>query len=387
MKHESVPFFRHNLSEADAASIAKVMQSPFITTGAVTRQTQSLMCEYFQISHAKLTNSWTNGAVATLLALNIGPGDEVIVPAMTFVATANVVELVGAVPIFVDVHADDLLIDIGAVAGALTPRTRAVIPVHLYGQMVDIASLRERIGPDIAIIEDAAHCFEGMLSGTRPGQFSDAAIFSFYATKNVTCGEGGAVITRSEKLALALDRTTIHGMSAGADRRFSGNVYRHWDMEQLGTKANLPDLLAAVLPAQIAQVDERRVERQRLANRYRSAFSNYPMVRLVNQVPGAVSAEHLFPIGVPEDLRDLVLRKINDANIGTTVNYRSVHQAKFYRQKYDLKPEDFPVSREWGECTLSLPLFPGLLDDEQEYLIENVQSILHEICNELECKK
>jgi UDP-4-amino-4-deoxy-L-arabinose-oxoglutarate aminotransferase len=380
MEQISVPFFRHNMSGADAASVANVMNSPFLTTGAVARRTQDILCTYFDVGHAKLSNSWTNGAVATLLAMNIGPGDEVIVPAMTFIATSNVVELAGATPIFVDVNPGDLLIDLDAVAAAITPRTRAVIPVHLYGQMVDIAALRERIGPSISIIEDAAHCFEGTLNGARPGQHSDAAIFSFYATKNVTCGEGGAIITRSEELARTLDQTTLHGMSAGADKRFSGNLYRHWDMERLGTKANLPDLLAALLPAQIETVDERRAERERLANRYRAAFSNRPMVRLVNQIAGAISAEHLFPIGVPRGQRDLILRKINDAKIGTTVNYRAVHRTKFYSEKYGFKADDFMHSSEWGECTLSLPLFPGLRSDEQEYVIENVMRVLEDVC-------
>ncbi|MCF6274102.1 MAG: aminotransferase class I/II-fold pyridoxal phosphate-dependent enzyme, partial [Rhodobacteraceae bacterium] len=161
----SVPFFRHALTEESAQAILDVIHSPFITTGQVARDTQALICDYLDVPNAKLTNSWTNGAVATLLALGIGPGDEVIVPAMTFVATANVVELVGARPVFVDVEPDTLLIDIDAVRQAITPRTRAVIPVHLYGQMVDIAKLRAQVGSDIAIIEDAAHCFEGSLNG------------------------------------------------------------------------------------------------------------------------------------------------------------------------------------------------------------------------------
>lgn len=232
----SVPFFRHSLNEENAAAVSKVIQSPFLTTGQVARNAQSLISDYLGVPFAKLTNSWTNGAVATLLAMDIGPDDEVIVPAMTFVATANVVELVGATPVFVDVDPNTLLIDLEAVDRAITPQTRAVIPVHLYGQMVDIATLRKRVGSAISIIEDAAHCFEGTLNGDRPGAHSDAAIFSFYATKNITCGEGGAIVTQSPELADALNQTTLHGMSAGADRRFSGSIYHHWDMERLGTK-------------------------------------------------------------------------------------------------------------------------------------------------------
>jgi len=376
---QSVPFFRHALTVESTQGISRVIQSPFITTGQVARDTQALICDYLEIGNAKLTNSWTNGAVATLLALGIGPGDQVIVPAMTFVATANVVELVGATPIFVDVVPDTLLIDIEAVGRAITPETRAVIPVHLYGQMVDIEKLRDLVGHDIFIIEDAAHCFEGSLNGVRPGRFSDAAIFSFYATKNITCGEGGCVITRSDALFEMLNKTTLHGMSAGADRRFSGAMYRHWDMEVLGTKANLPDILAALLPAQIKTVDVRRAERERLANRYRTAFASLEPIRLVDQVQNGKSAEHLFPIAVKPDVRDVFLRRLNENNIGTTVNYNSVTLTKYYRDKYGFTPRDFPVSVEWGGSTLSLPLFPGLTKGEQDYVIAKVIEISAEI--------
>lgn len=374
----SVPFFRHSLTEENVAAVSAVIQSPFLTTGQVARDTQSLIGDYLGVPHAKLTNSWTNGAVSTLLAMGTGLEDEVIVPAMTFVATANVVELVGATPIFVDVDPDTLLIDIEAILRAVTPRTRAVIPVHLYGQMVDIAELRQRLPSGISIIEDAAHCFEGTLNGDHPGTHSDAAIFSFYATKNITCGEGGAIVTRSQELADVLNQTTLHGMSAGADRRFSGAIYRHWDMERLGTKANLPDLLAALLPPQIKTVDARRAEREQLANRYRAAFSPYKQLQLVAQIPGAVSAEHLFPIAVKPELRDVFLRKLNEQNIGATVNYNAVTLAKYYREKYRFTAEDFPIASNWGASTLSLPLFPGLQFDEQEYVIAKVLEIMVE---------
>ncbi|MCF6274123.1 MAG: DegT/DnrJ/EryC1/StrS family aminotransferase, partial [Rhodobacteraceae bacterium] len=255
----------------------------------------------------------------------------------------------------------------------------AVIPVHLYGQMVDIAKLRAQVGSDIAIIEDAAHCFEGSLNGDRPGKFSDAAIFSFYATKNITCGEGGCIVTRSDELFEVLGKTTLHGMSAGADRRFSGAMYRHWDMEVLGTKANLPDLLAALLPPQIKTVDIKRDERERLANRYRSAFASLDQIRLVRQIPGAISAEHLFPIAVTPELRDVFLRRLNENNIGATVNYNAVTLTKYYRDKYGFTNSDFPVSVDWGSSTLSLPLFPGLTTDEQDYVIAKIIEITTEI--------
>src|SRR5262249_21484373 len=160
------------------------------------------LASYFRTSHAALVNSWTNGALATLLALGVGPDDEVIVPAMTFIASVNIIELLGARPVFVDVDPDTLLMTAEGLKHALTRGTRVVIPVHLYGQMVDVKMLRAALAgrDEVAIIEDAAHCFEGEFDGQKPGKFSNAAIFSFYATKNVTCGEGGAIVTNDGDL-------------------------------------------------------------------------------------------------------------------------------------------------------------------------------------------
>ncbi|MEQ9040548.1 MAG: DegT/DnrJ/EryC1/StrS aminotransferase family protein [Silicimonas sp.] len=378
-----VPFYRHSLGcDEDIAAVANVLRGTFLTSAGLGRSVEAELCAFFGTTRAKLTNSWTNGAVAALLALDIGPGDEVIVPAMTFIASSNVVELTGATPVFVDVEPGTLLIDLDLVAGAVTPRTKAIIPVHLYGQMVDIAALRRIVGESVAIVEDCAHCFEGTLNGHRPGAFSDAAIFSFYATKNVTCGEGGAIVSSDEELMDRVQQTMLHGMSAGADRRFEGQLYRHWDMERLGTKANLPDILASLLPRQIAEVDGKLAVRRGLAERYRAAFAGHPHIALVDEVEGCVSAHHLFTLGVPAEVRDLVLKKLNQAGVGCTVNYRAVHGLEFYRTKYGFERDAFPVAADWGDRTLSLPLFPGLTDDEQDYVIECMLQAVSEAVSE-----
>lgn len=371
---KQVDFFRHGLGLDALPAVGEVLESRFITSGSVGKSVERDLTKFFGASHAFLTNSWTNGTIATLLALGIGPGDEVIVPAMTFVATANVVELIGAKPVFVDVDSDTLLMTAEAVAEAISPVTRAVIPVHLYGQMCDVQAIRQALGNrnDIIVIEDAAHCFEGSYSGTLPGTYSDAAVFSFYATKNVTCGDGGAVITNRDELAEALDKTRTQGMTASATDRFQKGRYQHWDMVTLGAKANLPDLLAAYLPSQIAKVRDRLGERERLAMRYMSAFEN-TRIRTPSIDPQALHARHLFAIHVPPRVRDDVIGCLNDRGIGVTVNYLSVPTLTYYREKYGLAPEAFPVSVDWGQGTLSLPLFPGLRDDEQDYVI----SVIH----------
>jgi len=364
-----VPFYRHSLSANDAALVAEVLGSPFLTTGPRAAKVEQQIVDFFSVRHAKLTSSWTQGAVATLLALDIGPGDEVIVPAMTFVATANVVKQVGATPVFVDVDPETLLLDIAEVASAVTNRTRAVIPVHLYGQMADIPALRSAVGPDVVIIEDCAHCFEGTRDGRRPGQDGDVAIFSFYATKNVACGEGGAVITNHAWIAQRLAETTLHGMSAGAAKRFEGGRYNHWDVTRLGVKANLPDLLAVLLGPQIETVEERRAQREQLVRRYDRALCG-TSIALQRIEPGVVSAHHLYPVYVPDGHRDLALKILSEHSIGATVNYRSVTDLTLYRSDPAIARRKFPNSKLWGDGTLTLPLFPGLTEDEQDYVID-----------------
>lgn len=364
-----VPFYRHDLSSADAAAVGEVINSPFLTSGPVGKRVERMLTSYFGVSHALLTNSWTNGAVALLLAMDIGPGDEVIVPAMTFVATANVVELVGAKPIFVDVDRSTLLLTPEGVEAAMTERTRAVIPVHLYGQMCDMRGMRQllRSRPDIMLIEDAAHCFEGQRDGYRPGAHADAAVFSFYATKNVACGEGGAIICSDDDLYGKLLQTRLHGMSAAAIDRYQKDGYRHWDMMRLGTKANLPDLLAALLPRQIECVDVRLGLRKRIVARYRDAFAGGPLW-LPAEATGVTSAEHMFAVNCGA-VRDEAVAKLNQAGIGVGVHYRPPAQSAFYRSRYGLRPEEHPVSTGWGNGTLTLPLYASLTSEEQEHVI------------------
>jgi UDP-4-amino-4-deoxy-L-arabinose-oxoglutarate aminotransferase len=368
-----VDFFRHGLEPQDAEAVASVLSTVFLTSGPIGKQVEAQIARLLNVEHCLLVNSWTNGALATLLALGVGPGDEVIVPAMTFVATANVVELLGARPVFVDVDPDTLLMDIDQAARAVTGRTKAVVPVHLYGQMVDMDALKEALSHQhhIAIIEDAAHCFEGSRDGYRPGQRSDAAVFSFYATKNVTCGEGGAVVTGRADLAEAVRKTRLHGMSAAAADRFSSGQYRHWDMEVLGVKANLPDVLAALLPKQLDTVLDRLPRRQMVAERYRKAFADSE-VGAPRQIPGCVSAEHLFPVRVDPKKRDPLLAALGEAQIGATVNYRPVPTLTYYREKYGYRPDDFPVSWAWGQSTLTLPLYPSLTEEQQDHVVRTL---------------
>jgi UDP-4-amino-4-deoxy-L-arabinose-oxoglutarate aminotransferase len=240
--------------------------------------------------------------------------------------------------------------------------------------MCDMKGIRHALEkrPDVAIIEDAAHSFEASRDGYYPGHLSDAAIFSFYATKNVTCGEGGAVITSRQDLAHRLHSARLHGMTKGAADRFQNGRYNHWDMVDLGTKGNLPDILAALLPRQIATIRDRLPARHALANHYRTGLRAEP-VTLVDTIPECVSAEHIFPIHVEPRFRDRMIAELNRRGVNVAVNYRCVPGTTYYRRKYGLSPADFPASYRWGEGTITLPLYHRLARAEQDHVIASVR--------------
>lgn len=365
-----VPFYKHQLGPVEQQAIFESLNNEILTSGSICKDVENQLAEYFSVKHVKLVNSWTNGAIATLLALGIKPGDEVIVPSMTFIATANVVELVGAKPIFCDVNPDTLLMTYEDFKHLITPNTKAIMLVHLYGQMCDTKAIKDALGDlNIRLIEDSAHSFESEFNGTKPGTYSDAAIFSFYATKNVTTGEGGAIITNHGDLYQRILQTVLHGMSAGAAQRYELGKYKHWEMERLGTKANLPDILASLLPSQILKIDEKLKIRNELSEKYDFAFQN-ELIRRPQLVNNCKTAHHLYPLWVNPKFRDEVIYELGVNKIGVTVNFRPVHQMKYYRDKYNHKDELFPVATSWGAGVLCLPLFPGLTSDQQEYVIK-----------------
>jgi len=241
----------------------------------------------------------------------------------------------------------------------------------MYGQMCDIKTIKEILPNDqkISIIEDCAHTFEAKFNGDRPGKYSDVSIFSFYATKNVTCGEGGAIITNDSNLFERIQQSILHGMSAGAADRFNAGQYKHWGMDHLGTKANLPDLLACFLVEQIKTVDQRLGAREENAQRYEKDLAG-TKIRFPKVLNGMVHSRHLFPINVGAENRDKALLALGEANIGATVNYRAVHTMGFYSKRYGFSGSEFPTSLSWGNGTLSIPLFPGITAKEQGYVID-----------------
>lgn len=370
-----IEFFKHNLTDKNISGLKKIIKSNIITSGSYGIKVEKQICKFFQSKYALLTNSWTNGAIATLLALNIKKGDEVIVPAMTFVATANVVEIVGAKPIFVDCDPDTLLIDNKKILKAINKKTKAIFVVHLYGNMFDVKKLKKSLilmKSNAKIIEDAAHSFESKFDGKKVGNNSEIAIFSFYATKNITCAEGGAIITNNKKLYNLICQTRSHGLSKNFTQRFYSKNYNHWDMNILGTKANLPDVLASFLPSQIYNIYKNLKKREKAYFYYKKKLMNQNIkFQKINK--RCLSALHLFPIHVKLSIRDKLLNYLNKNNIGCTVNYKAVTELNYYKKKYNLKSSNYKNSINWGRGTISLPFYPNIKRAEQIYVIKKLK--------------
>lgn len=371
-----IEFYRHNIEETDIQRAVEVLHSIFLTTGTVTAEFESKFARYTGLREAIGVNSCTAALHLSLLALGIGKGDEVITTPMTFIATATAILHTGAKPVFVDVEKGTGLIDVNNIEKVITSRTKAIMPVHLYGTMVDMITIRKIADKyNLKIIEDCAHCIEGERDGIRPGQLSDTACYSFYATKNLTCGEGGAIATNNEELAANLRILRTHGMSKDASSRYTGK-YQHWDMTLLGWKYNLSDIQAALLVEQIDRLDKYWQRRHEICEIYNERLEDIPEVKIPD-VRGK-SARHMYTIWVCQDERDNILHKIQDKGIGVAVNYRAIHTLTYFRERFKFKPEDFPVANLIGQRTISLPLYPNLTNQEAEYVADTIREIQNE---------
>ena len=373
-----IPFFHHDLGEPELAAFAEVLRGAMLTTGTTVARFEQSFAQYLGVKHVLGLTSCTGALHLSLLALGIGPGDEVITTPMTFIATATAILAAGATPVFVDVEADTGLLESTRVEAALTSRTRAIIPVHLYGQMCDMRAFRtlaDRCG--LYLIEDAAHCIEGIRDGVRPGQLADTACFSFYATKNITCGEGGAVVTNHAHLAEKLRLLRLHGMTkTTADRAREG--YIHWDMVALGWKYNMDNIQAAILLPQLPRVEANWVKRQVLVQRYSHLLENIPGVQCPRTHAGVKHAHHLFPVWVNPGQRDGVTYELHRQRIGVVVNYRAIHLLTYFHTRFGFALGDFPNAERIGACTLSLPLYPTMPLDHVDRVAAALQTCLVE---------
>jgi dTDP-4-amino-4,6-dideoxygalactose transaminase len=387
---ERVEFYRHQLGAEEAAEWRKVLDTLFLTLGPQVAAFEKELAAWLHRGReaqgpAPLevvgTNSCSMGLVIAAASLDVGPGAEVITTPMTFASTANAILHLGGTPVFVDVEPATGLIDPAKIRAAITPKTVGIMPVHLYGQLADMRAIRAIADEaKLWVIEDSAHGVEMERDGVRPGDLGDAVVFSFYATKNLASGDGGAVATRRAEIAARLRRLRNHGMSRGAADRH-GALYQHWDLVELGFKANLTDLDAALLRPQLPKADAKRDERQRLVERYEARLREAlgPLARGTDAfgVPALIerrgkSTHHLFTIMPPAAIRDAMLAALGAEGIGTAVNYRAIHTLSYLVERMHLPRGSFPVAEAIGDRTISLPLYPGLSERAQDRVVDVV---------------
>jgi dTDP-4-amino-4,6-dideoxygalactose transaminase len=369
------------IEEEDIEEVVATLRSGWIGTGPRAHAFELAFADYVGAPHAVSVNSCTAALHLALLALGLGPGDEVVIPAMTFAATANVVAHTGASPVFADVDTDTLCIDPDDLAARLTPRTRAILPVHFAGRPGEmdaiLALAQER---ELAIVEDCAHAIETMYDGRHAGTFGDFGAFSFYVTKNVVTGEGGMLITPDAAAAARLKTLALHGLDADAWTRFSDRGFRHYEVSEPGYKYNMTDLQAALGLGQLARVEANLLRRREIWARYDEAFADLPVRTPAPEAPGTRHARHLYTLLLDLDRlridRDGVLATLHVLGIGTGVHYRAIHLHRYWRARYGLSPGALPGAEWISERTLSLPLSPRLSDDDVADVIDAVRHTL-----------
>jgi dTDP-4-amino-4,6-dideoxygalactose transaminase len=375
-----LPFNRPCLGEAEEQEIVAALRSGWLTTGPRTKQFEKDFAAYQGVEHAIGLNSCTAGLHLALLALGIGPGDEVVTTPFTFVATCNVIVHVGATPVIADVDPQTLNLDPAAAERAITPRTKAIIPVHFAGHPVDMPAfrrLRDQYG--VTLIHDAAHATESLYDGRSIASDGDITCFSFYATKNLATGEGGMLTTADAALADRVRVLGLHGMSRDAWKRYTEAGYQHYDVAEPGFKYNMFDLQAALGLHQLQKLEGFWQRRHALAARYDAAFAGVPGLRLMGVRPNVRTAHHLYVIRLQPELgieRDAFMTAMQRQNIGVGVHFRPVHVLSYYRDRFGWRPEMVPEASAAGEQCVSLPLDPALSEADQDDVIRAVFRIL-----------
>jgi dTDP-4-amino-4,6-dideoxygalactose transaminase len=339
------------ITEEEIAAVSETLRSGWLTTGPRTAELEARMREYLEAKHVLAVSSCTAALHLSLVALGVGPGDEVITTSITWPATANVIVHCGATPVFADVRDDTLNIDPAHVRELITERTKAIVPVDLYGQPAD---LDELAALGLPIVEDAAHAAESRYRGRKVGAVADLTCFSLYATKNIAAGEGGLISTNRDDLAAALDDLRVM-------RRGHGSLY---DIAVPGYKANLSDVLSSIALVQLDKVEKHAEIRARHVAIYEEGIADLDGVEAVARDARDVHANHLYVIRVTFANRDDVQRALTDENIGTSIHFLPVHRLTAYRDRLAPNQPDLPVTDRAGAEVLSLPLSPAHSDDD-----------------------
>ena len=367
--------------QEDIDAVVATLESRWIGTGPRTAQFEEAFRTYCEAPFAVALGSCTAALQISLRCLGVTEGDEVIVPSMTFAATANAVVHSGGTPVLADVDRRTMCLDPAELERLITPRTKAVIPVHFAGGPFEVDRVLELAEANgIAVVEDCAHAIETQWCGRHAGSFGDFGAFSFYVTKNVVTGEGGMIVTRNEAYAARAKRLALHGLSTDAWKRFSDEGFKHYEVREPGFKFNMTDIQAALGIGQLARVERNLARREKIWARYDEAFADLPLELPLPAAPDSRHARHLYTVLVdPQQAglgRDDLQRRLHELGIGTGVHYRALHQHHWYRRALGLEPDDLPNAAWISDRTLSLPLGPALSDGDVDDVVVAVRHVI-----------
>lgn len=360
-----LPFALPQLGAEEEQEVLDCLRSGWITTGPRTKRFEAHLAEYTGAPEVVAVNSCTAALHLALVAAGVGPGDEVITSPITWPSTANVIVHTGATPVFADIERDTFNIDVDRVAEKVTDRTKAIIPVHMAGQPVDLAGI-QRVAEQhrLVVIEDAAHALGAEYQGKRLGSISRFTCFSFYPIKNMTTGEGGAIALKDPADAEMVRMMALHGITKDAWNRYTASGSIHWECVAPGFKYNMPDLSAAIGIHQLAKLDDFIRTRQRYARLYRQAFLDVPELIQPQVVDDVKHAHHLYIVMIrPEMLsvtRDEFVEALKAENVGTGIHFRSLHLQPYYRDRFGFTDDDFPNAAFTSNRIISLPLYPKM---------------------------
>jgi len=381
MRKEYLVFGAPLIEEDEINEVVSTLRTGWIGTGPKVAKFEEKFKDYVGAKHAIAVNSCTAGLHLSILALELQPGDEVIVPTMTFVATANAVIHSGAKPVLVDCDKHNFTIDPNDVKRKITENTKAIIPVHFAGRACDILEI-EKIAKEhnLKIIHDTAHAIETEYNGKKIGSYNDLSSYSFYVTKNVVTAEGGMVTTNNEELAAKIKIYALHGMSKDAWKRFSDDGYKHYDVIFPGFKYNMTDIQASLGIHQLAKVERNYLRRKEIWDRYKEGLKDLPLY-LPNEADNNTRLGlHLFILLLDTDkvriTRDQLISKLHNFQIGTGVHYRAVHYHPYYQEKLGYRMGDFPNAEFISDRTLSIPFSAKLTDEDVEDVISSLKMIL-----------
>jgi dTDP-4-amino-4,6-dideoxygalactose transaminase len=377
VRNTFLPYCLPSIGEEEIAEVADTLRSGWLTKGPKVARFEQEFAARVGARNAVAVNSCTSGLHLSLAVLGVGPGDEVIVPTMTFCSTANVVMHLGATPVLVDTD-DDLLLNAEIVARSITIRTKAVMPVHYAGHPCDLDPIRDLAARHgIHVVEDAAHAAGAEYKGRPVGAGAELAVFSFSATKNLSTGEGGMMVTDSDDLAAQCRLLSLHGISRDTWNRHSAANGWHYDVLEAGYKVNMTDLQAAIGIHQLAKLDGFNARRTAIADRYDAELAGIPGLVLPRRPANGKHSFYIYPIHLIPPVaklnRNALIERLRHLNIGTSVHFIPLHRHPLHSH---LRVDDFPVCERIFEGLLSLPLYPRLTDHDVEDVIGAIRDLL-----------